>query len=122
MSEPERPVVAVEEQFFNECNTEHGENFHHNLQWLVWNNCLVVPVIVLLTKADAMRGVAIGHLRDEGMTMKEAMVGAASLAEQILREVSTKIRNQSDWCKYPPKDYVPLSGELSSPGPSLSVC
>ena len=35
MSESERPIVAVEEQFFNECNTGHGENFHYDLQWMV---------------------------------------------------------------------------------------
>ncbi|KIM55621.1 hypothetical protein SCLCIDRAFT_1221021, partial [Scleroderma citrinum Foug A] len=92
MSESERPIVAAEERFFNECNTAH------------------VPVIVLLTKADAMEGKAIGQLRDEGMQMKEAMLGAGSLAIQILSEVIMKIRNQLDGCKYPPKDYLSMSG------------
>ena len=81
---------------------------------MVLKNCLVVPVIVLLTKADAMEGQAIGKLRDEGMQMKEAMLGAGSLAKQILSEVSTKIRNQLGRCMYPPKDYLSMSGELSS--------
>ncbi|KIM62743.1 hypothetical protein SCLCIDRAFT_1214852 [Scleroderma citrinum Foug A] len=92
MSESERPIVAAEEQFFNECNTGH------------------VPVIVLLTKVDALKGVAIGQLRDEGMSMKEAMLRAGSLAPQIVTEVHKKIKNQLDECKYPPKDYVPLGG------------
>ena len=80
---------------------------------------LVVPVIVLLTKADAMWGEAIGQLRDTGMQMKEAMLGAGELAKQILGEVSRKIRNQLNGCKYPPKEYLSLRGELSSPGHSL---
>ena len=32
MSESERAVVAAEEWFFNECNTEHGEDLCYNLQ------------------------------------------------------------------------------------------
>ena len=76
-------------------------------------------VIVVLTKADAMAGQAIGLLRDEGIQMKETLVRAGSLASQFLGEVSTKIKNQLDQCKYPPKEYVSLGGELSSPGTSL---
>ena len=70
-----------------------------------------MPVIVLLTKADAMKGQAIGQLRDEGMQIKEAMLGAGSLATKILSEVSTKIKNQLSKCLYPPKDYLSMSGE-----------
>ena len=76
---------------------------------------------MLLTKADAMERQAIGQLRDEGIQMKEAMQRAESLATQILSEVSTKIRNQLDRCKYPPKSYLPMSGELSSAGPTVSM-
>jgi len=78
-----------------------------------------VPVIVLLTKADAMRGLEIGRLRDEGIQMKEAMLQAGSLAPQIMSEVSGKIKNQLDECKYPPKDYLSLGSKLSLPGPSM---
>ena len=42
-----------------------------------------MPVIVLLTKADVMRGMAIGRLRDEGMEMKDAMEMAGGLGKQI---------------------------------------
>ena len=31
MCESERAVVAAEEWFFNECNTEHGENLHYDV-------------------------------------------------------------------------------------------
>jgi len=30
MCESERPIVAAEEQFFNECNTEHGKNIYYD--------------------------------------------------------------------------------------------
>ena len=76
-------------------------------------------MIVLLTKADAMEGQAIGQLRDEGMQMKEAVLSAGSLAAQILSEVSAKVKKQLDGCKYPPKDYLSLGGELYSLGPLL---
>jgi len=69
-------------------------------------------VIVLLTKADAMEGMAIGRLRDEGMQMKDAMEMAGDLGKQILSEVSTKIKIQLNGCKYPPKDYLLLHGKV----------
>ena len=78
-----------------------------------------MPVIVLLTKADAVEGQAIGRLRDEGMQMEEAMLKAGSLVPQMLSEVRRKIKNQLDECKYPPKDYLSLGGELSWPGPFM---
>ena len=78
-----------------------------------------MPVIVLLTKADAMEGKAIGQLIDRGMEMKEATLNAGSLAAQILSEASTKIKNQLKECKYKPKEYLPLGGELSFTGALL---
>jgi len=66
-----------------------------------------------------MEGQAIGRLRDEGMQMEEAMLKAGSLAPQILSEVRRKIKNQLDECKYPPKDYLSLGGELPWPGPFM---
>ena len=75
-------------------------------------------MIVLLTKADAMEGRAIGRLRDEGVQMKDAIEMAGGLAKEILSEVSTKIKIQLNGCKYPPKDYLSLHGKISS-GPSL---
>ena len=79
-----------------------------------------MPVIVLLTKADAMEGMAIGRLRDEGMQMKDAMEMAGDLGKEILSEVSRKIKIQLNGCKYPPKDYLSLHGKISY-GPFLSM-
>lgn len=116
MTEPERAVVAAEVQFFNQCNTGRGENLRYDSQCMVLNNHRVVPVIVVLTKADAMEGLAIGELVEAGMEMREAMQKAGTEATKILTKVRTKIENKLNGCKYPPKNYLPLSGESSSPG------
>ncbi|KAL4082107.1 hypothetical protein V8B97DRAFT_165295 [Scleroderma yunnanense] len=91
MTECERPIVAAEEKFFNECNTAH------------------VPVIVVLTKADAIESLAIGQLRDEGFTMKEAIQRAKEPAVQMLSKLKMRIEAQLAGCKYPPKDCVSLA-------------
>ncbi|KAL4071224.1 hypothetical protein V8B97DRAFT_1871476 [Scleroderma yunnanense] len=91
MTECERPIVAAEEKFFNECNTAH------------------VPVIVVLTKADAIESLAIGQLRDEGFTMKEAIQRAKEPSVQMLSKLKMRIEIQLAGCKYPPKDCVSLA-------------
>ncbi|KAL4075167.1 hypothetical protein V8B97DRAFT_1867515 [Scleroderma yunnanense] len=92
LTDHDRPILAAEEFFFNECNTEN------------------VPVIVVLTKADALELVAIGELIDEGLTMREAKPRAGELAKQMLGKVKTRIETQLDECKYPPKDCLSLAG------------
>ncbi|KAL4062422.1 hypothetical protein V8B97DRAFT_2037842 [Scleroderma yunnanense] len=91
MTECEWPIVAAEEKFFNECNTAH------------------VPVIVVLTKADAIESLAIGQLRDEGFTMKEAIQRAKEPAAWMLSKLKMRTETQLAGCKYPPKDYVSLA-------------
>ncbi|KAL4066364.1 hypothetical protein V8B97DRAFT_1874667 [Scleroderma yunnanense] len=91
MTEYERAIVAAEEKFFNECNTAK------------------VPVIVVLTKADAIESLAIGQLRDKGFTMKEAMQKANEVAVQMLSELKMRVETELDRCKYPPKDCVSLA-------------
>ncbi|KAL4071192.1 hypothetical protein V8B97DRAFT_2024071 [Scleroderma yunnanense] len=88
LTDSERPVVAAEELFFNECNTGN------------------VPVIVVLTKADAMELEAIGQLRDKGLTVKEAKSQAQELAQQLLTGVKTRIEDQLAGCKHNPNDCI----------------
>ncbi|KAL4064061.1 hypothetical protein V8B97DRAFT_1876323, partial [Scleroderma yunnanense] len=92
-TDSERPIVAAEELFFNECNTGN------------------VPVIVVLTKADAMQLKAVGQLRDKGLTMKEARSQAGELAKQLLTDVKTQVEDQLAVCKHHPNDCLALSGE-----------
>ncbi|KAL4062704.1 hypothetical protein V8B97DRAFT_1877583 [Scleroderma yunnanense] len=90
LTDSERPIVAAEELFFNECNTGN------------------VPVIVVLTKADAMELEAIGQLRDKGLTMIEARSQAGELAKQLLTEVKTRIKDQLVGCNHHPNDCLAL--------------
>ncbi|KAL4072043.1 era-like GTP-binding protein [Scleroderma citrinum] len=91
LTDYDRPIMPAEELFFNECNIAN------------------VPVIVVLTKADAMELVAIGQLRDEGLAMKEAKLRAGELTTEILNKLKTRIEAQLAGFKYPPKDCVSLS-------------
>ncbi|KAL4073033.1 hypothetical protein V8B97DRAFT_2109478 [Scleroderma yunnanense] len=91
MADYERPILAAEEKFFNECNT--GK----------------VPVIAVLTKADALKMPALHQLMRDGLTMKEAIPKAGDLEEQMLSELKMRIERQLSGCKYPPKAYLPLA-------------
>ncbi|KAL4076515.1 hypothetical protein V8B97DRAFT_1866773 [Scleroderma yunnanense] len=91
MTDYERAIMAAEEKFFNECNMGS------------------VPVIVLLTKTDFLVSPAIGQLIDEGLSMKEAKLRAGDLAEWMLNYHKTRIINELDGLKCPPKDYLTLA-------------
>ncbi|KAL4075135.1 hypothetical protein V8B97DRAFT_2022181 [Scleroderma yunnanense] len=80
LTDSERPIVAAEELFFNECNTGN------------------VPVVVVLTKADAMELEAIGQLRDKGSIVKEARSQAGELAKQLLAELKTNMNKANANC------------------------
>jgi len=67
-------------------------------------------VIVVLTKADALELEAIGHLRDEGLTVKKAKLQAGELVKQLLIEVKKRVEDQLAECKYHPNDCLALSG------------
>ena len=67
-------------------------------------------MIVVLTKADAMKLEAIGQLRDQGLTMKEARPQAGELAKQLVTEVKARIEEQLAKCKYHHNDCLALFG------------
>ncbi|KAL4064417.1 hypothetical protein J3A83DRAFT_602665 [Scleroderma citrinum] len=91
LTDYERPIMALEECFFDKWNTAN------------------VPVIVVLTKADRMKWAAIGQLRDEDLTIKDAMLRAEPLATQLLSDVKTRIENKLAGFRYPPQGYLALS-------------
>ncbi|KAL4075049.1 hypothetical protein V8B97DRAFT_1666254 [Scleroderma yunnanense] len=93
----ERPILAAEEKFFNECNTGN------------------VPVIVVLTKADALKLLALNQLMRESLTMKEAIPRSGELEGQMLTRLQTRIEGQLSGCKYPPKAYLSL-GNMNQEG------
>ena len=113
MADYERPILAAEERFFNECDTENGKEQHYWLMslWL-WHNC-GVPVIALLTKADSLRFPAFHHLTmKENFSQMEAMSRVDHTVAQMLGELKVKIENNLSGCKYPPKAYLSLACKL----------
>ncbi|KAI6011111.1 GTP-binding protein [Pisolithus marmoratus] len=90
MTDCHRTVTAAEQKFFNECDTKH------------------VPVIVLLTKVDALYLTAIGELLDVGLAMDEAEERAAEKQKELLEKWLAHIKQELDECRFPPKGYVSL--------------
>ena len=74
---------------------------------------LGVPVIAVLTKGDALNIPAIELLKDEGLTMVEAMPRVPGVAAQMLREHKLNIESQLNGKKYPPKVYLSMASEWS---------
>ncbi|KAI5991165.1 GTP-binding protein [Pisolithus albus] len=91
MTECERAVTAAEKKFFNECDTGH------------------VPVVVLLTKVDALNLTAFEELLDDGLEIEEAERRATERESQLLEKWQAHIKHELDQCKFPPKFYLPLT-------------
>ncbi|KAI5987036.1 hypothetical protein EDD15DRAFT_2372774 [Pisolithus albus] len=88
MTDYHRTVTAAEQKFFNECDTGH------------------VPVIVLLTKTDALHLAAMEELLDSGLDLGEAKTKAAEKERELLEKWLAHIKGILDNCKFPPKAYV----------------
>ncbi|KIO03955.1 hypothetical protein M404DRAFT_1000804 [Pisolithus tinctorius Marx 270] len=91
MTDYQRTVTAAEQKFFNECDTGH------------------VPVVVLLTKVDALHLAAIEELLDEGLEMEEAKKRATERETLLLEKWETHIKQILDQCQFPPKMYLALT-------------
>ncbi|KAI6117131.1 hypothetical protein EDD16DRAFT_1017176 [Pisolithus croceorrhizus] len=90
MTDYHRTVTAAEKKFFNECDTGH------------------VPVMVLLTKVDALYLTAVRELLDQGLTIVEAKERAPEKQGKLLEKWLAHVKDELDKCKYPPKGYVTL--------------
>ncbi|KAI6137562.1 hypothetical protein BKA82DRAFT_4286874 [Pisolithus tinctorius] len=90
MTDYHRTVTAAEQKFFNECDTGH------------------VPVIVLLTKVDALYLPALRGLLDEGLAIAEAKERAAEKQGELLEKWLDHIKQELGKCQFPPKGYVSL--------------
>ena len=67
-------------------------------------------MIVVLTKADTLKVPAVHQLlREQGLTMKEAMPKVANFAAQMLSELRRRVENVLNGSKYPPKDYMSMT-------------
>ncbi|KAI6009278.1 GTP-binding protein [Pisolithus marmoratus] len=90
MTDCHRTVTAAEQKFFNECDTGH------------------VPVIVLLTKVDALYLTAIRELLDEGLEIAEAKEKAPKKEGELMEKWLVHTKHELDKCMFPPKGYVSL--------------
>ncbi|KAI6011503.1 hypothetical protein EDC04DRAFT_771475 [Pisolithus marmoratus] len=90
MTDSHRTVTAAEQKFFNECDTGH------------------VPVIVLVTKVDALYLTAIRELLDGGLTIGEAKARATEKQGELLDKWLGHVKHELKMCKFPPKGYVSL--------------
>ena len=72
---------------------------------------LGVPVIAVLTKGDTLNIPAFKLLKDEGLTMAEAMPRVPDVAAQMLIRHRLNIESQLNGKKYPPKAYLPMASE-----------
>ncbi|KAI6116635.1 hypothetical protein EDD16DRAFT_1798107 [Pisolithus croceorrhizus] len=90
MTDSHRTVTAAEQKFFNECDTGH------------------VPVIVLLTKVDALYLTAIRELLDGGLTMAEAKERAVEKQGELQEKWLVHVKLELNKCKFPPRRYVAL--------------
>ena len=74
-----------------------------------------VPVIVVLTKADALKLPAVCQLMsEEGLTMREVMPRVEDYAASLLGILRGRIKIQLSGCKYPPKGYISVAGKYSN--------
>ncbi|KAI5993253.1 hypothetical protein EDD15DRAFT_2367525 [Pisolithus albus] len=88
MTDYHRTVTAAEQKFFNECDTGH------------------VPVIVLLTKMEALHDLAMEELSDDGLAVGEAEEKAVEKERELLERWLAHIKGMLDKCNFPPKAYV----------------
>ncbi|KAI6025478.1 hypothetical protein EDC04DRAFT_2930838 [Pisolithus marmoratus] len=85
MTDCHRTVTGVEQKFFNE-----------------------FPVIVLVTKGDAMHVEAIQELEDEGFEIEEVPEMVARKEGELRDKCLGHIKHELEMCKFPPKGYVLL--------------
>ncbi|KAI6000241.1 hypothetical protein EDC04DRAFT_3147227 [Pisolithus marmoratus] len=90
MTDSHRTVTVAEQKFFDACDTGH------------------VPVIVLLTKADALNLDAIQELEEAGVEMEGAQQQIAEKERELLEQWLTHIKGMLGRCKFPPRGYVLL--------------
>ncbi|KAI5985049.1 hypothetical protein EDD15DRAFT_2176341 [Pisolithus albus] len=93
MTDYHRTVTAAEQKFFNECDTAH------------------VPVIVLLTKTDALHLAAMEELLDSGLDLGAAKKKAAEKEMELLEGWLTHIKRILGKCKFPPKAYISVQSK-----------
>lgn len=92
LNESHRMVTAAESKFFEECDTGH------------------VPVIVVLTKADALELDAWEELMDMELSEDEALRELAKVEREMCDRHFTKVKKWLQASRFPPHDFQLLKG------------
>lgn len=107
-TDTDRPILAADETFFQQCGTGNGGFLlvKWNVHW--WFRSLV-PVIAIFTKFDSLITTSYGQLRDTSdLSVKEATKQAPELAKKKLdANFIAPLHNT----KFPPKAHLYLQGE-----------
>ncbi|KIM56548.1 hypothetical protein SCLCIDRAFT_132244 [Scleroderma citrinum Foug A] len=95
-----RPIVAAERKFFQECDTKKGIS-----------SCfyILVPVLVLLTKLDTLESNAYNELKNKGCSKERARELRSECAQQMLERLQVQIASELGKTQFPPKNYVQLA-------------
>ncbi|KIK19138.1 hypothetical protein PISMIDRAFT_108285 [Pisolithus microcarpus 441] len=91
LTDSHRMVTAAERKFFEECDTGY------------------VPVILLATKADALGLEAYEKLEEQGLNVDDE-AWTVELQKEILVTNMEKIKDWLGITRFPPHDYLPLTG------------
>ena len=103
-------VLSAEEKFFDECDTGNGK-ICFTLLYISITIKILVPVVVVFTKCDALWATAFGKLRrdERKLPPKEQFMGVREYAKEVLRDNTAWERLKTR--QYPPKDCVHLESK-----------
>ncbi|KAI6141036.1 hypothetical protein BKA82DRAFT_4206042, partial [Pisolithus tinctorius] len=104
LNDSHRMVTAAEKKFFDECDTGHG---------------VYIPVIVLLTKTDTLALDAFLELIDDGLDEGDAVERTAEVEKRNLTECFIKVKGWLDESRFPPYDYLSLTGGYPNHHPRM---
>ncbi|KAI6010787.1 hypothetical protein F5J12DRAFT_718814 [Pisolithus orientalis] len=102
LNESHRMVTAAERKFFDECNTGN------------------VPVIVLLIKTDTLVLDALLEVMGDDSDENDAMELAADVEKRKLNECLVKVNSWLKELRYPPDDYLSLTGQYPHHHPAMA--
>ena len=103
MEKIDRAIQRSEEKFFGECDPGNSElDSLGFLELMIWS----VPVVVLFTKFDALRPLALAKLTaaDLKLSLREKLSKAKPLMEEVFSEAN--IWGRLSEMTYPPKSSI----------------
>jgi hypothetical protein len=104
-----RPITHAEIQFFSESGTgkgEHCEQLGSSIEE-IFMICILVPVIAVFTKSEALEIKAISMLEKNGFSYNDAILNAPQHARENLQNAHLALLKE----KYPPQGHIYVQGQ-----------